>query len=55
MLTILMWMLVATLATGVLVGWLADMDPKEIGIQLAVMSAAGGVMVGLVGLLWAGV
>lgn len=54
MLTILIWMLVATLATGLLVGWLADMSPKEIAVQLLAMTAAGGLMIGLVSLLWTG-
>ena len=52
MLTILLWMLAATLLTGLLVGWLADMTPKEMGIQLLAMTAAGGAMFGLVTLLW---
>ncbi len=55
MTTIVLWMLAAILATGLLVGWLADMTPKETGIQLVVMSAAGAVMIGLVSLLYTGV
>lgn len=55
MLTIVLWMLVATVLTGILVGWLAGMTPKEIGVQVAVMTAAGCAMLGLVSLLYLGV
>lgn len=54
MTTILIYLAAAVLVTGVGVGVLARMSPREILLQLLVMGAAGGSIYLLVGLLWNG-